>query len=99
MKYQLKNFISLTKVILWLLVFSNASFAQHAKYVFYFIGDGMGVAHVAAAEDYLKSTNDKNDSNGLSFTKFPVSGLATTFAEDRFITGSAAAGTALATGQ
>jgi len=87
-------------VIVSLLVFSIPfyTFAQQAKYVFYFIGDGMGVAHVAAAEAYLKATDDKND-DGLSFTRFPVSGLATTYAANRFITGSAAAGTALATGQ
>ncbi len=94
--YCSRTFCVLLSILLFL---SFSSFAQQAKYVFYFIGDGMGVAHVAAAEAYLKYTDDKIGSDGLSFTKFPVSGLATTYAKNRFITGSAAAGTALATGQ
>lgn len=70
--------------------------AQQAKYVFFFVGDGMGVAHVAATEAFLDATGkDKKD---LTFANFPVMGLSTTYSENRFITGSAAAGTALATG-
>jgi alkaline phosphatase len=74
------------------------SFAQQAKYVFYFIGDGMGIPHVAAAQAYLKTTGDSQGTEEVVFTKFPVTGLCTTHAENRLITGSAAAGTALATG-
>lgn len=72
--------------------------AQQAKYVFFFIGDGMGLAHVAATEAYLKSVDDDYGKKNLTFTHFPVNGLVTTYADNRFITGSAAAGTALATG-
>ncbi len=72
--------------------------AQQAKYVFFFIGDGMGLAHVAAAEAYLDATGTDKNEKGLSFTDFPVIGMSTTHSQNRFITGSAAAGTALATG-
>ncbi len=68
-----------------------------AKYVFLFIGDGMGVAQVNATEAYLGSLN-ANTYQILNFREFPHTGLSTTYAATRFITGSAAAGTALATG-
>lgn len=94
------NFNKLFKSLLFLILLISASLsAQEAKYVFFFIGDGMGLAHVAAAEAFMEADDNNNTSGGLSFTKFPVTGLSTTFAENRFITGSAAAGTALATGQ
>lgn len=86
-------------VILLTVLLTFQVFSQQAKYVFFFIGDGMGLAHVAATEAYLASKENKIGFEKLSFTKFPVAGLATTFAENRLITCSAAAGTALATGQ
>jgi len=73
------------------------------KYVFYFIGDGMSNAQINLAEAalgdgqfQLKSTNV--ELGELNIRKFPVSGMQTTHAEDRYITGSAASATALATG-
>jgi len=91
--------ISVKNLAVFLFLFLHLSlFSQQAKYVFFFIGDGMGLAHVAATEAYLGSKQDKVGFEKLSFTKFPVVGLATTFAENRLITCSAAAGTALATG-
>ena len=71
---------------------------NHAKYVFLFVGDGMGFAHVAATEAYISALNNDKAMNPLSFSEFPSQGLMTTYAKDRFITGSAASGTALATG-
>lgn len=68
-----------------------------AKYVFYFIGDGMGIQQVNMAKLYADSV--LNDSLGVVFTRFPVAGMATTHAATRAITCSAAAGTALSTGQ
>ena len=72
--------------------------APKAKYVFLFIGDGMGVSEVNATEGYRAAIEGKIGIKKLSFTQFPVLGLATTYAKDRYITDSAAAGTALATG-
>lgn len=71
---------------------------QKAKYVFLFIGDGMGIAQVTATEAYQASLEGK-DYTPLNFSKFPVVSFSTTYAENQLITCSAAAGTALATGQ
>lgn len=68
-----------------------------AKYVFLFIGDGMGISQVTTAEKYQANINGK-DYEPLGFSKFPHTGFSTTFANNRFITASAAAGTALSTG-
>jgi alkaline phosphatase len=73
-------------------------FAKHqlysgkpAKYVFLFIGDGMGIPQRTAAEKFTGKR--------LLMDTFPAQGITTTYAADRFITGSAAAATALACGQ
>ena len=71
---------------------------KKAKYVFYFIGDGMGFTHVSAAEAYLAQERGVIGMDPLSFTQFPVLGEATTFSASNQITCSSAAGTALATG-
>ncbi|MDC1106676.1 alkaline phosphatase [Prolixibacteraceae bacterium] len=68
------------------------------KYVFYFIGDGFGLSQSNAAEAYLAALNGKEGIQKLSMNTFPTQGFYTTYAENRFITGSAAAGTALSTG-
>jgi len=68
------------------------------KYIFYFIGDGMGLSQSNAAEAYLAAVDGKNGVQKLVMNKFPHHGFYTTNATDRFITGSAAAGTALSTG-
>lgn len=78
---------------------SCTSKEQEAKYVFYFIGDGMGFSHVAAAEYYSAFMEDgKIGNNSLSFTKFPVLGMASSHSTHNVITCSSAAGTALSTG-
>ncbi len=70
-----------------------------AKYVFYFIGDGMGVNQVNGTEMYLAEKNENRiGTQPLLFTQFPVATVATTFAATNSITDSSAAGTALATG-
>ena len=71
---------------------------QKAKYVFYFIGDGMGFSHISLAEGYLATKEGKIANNPLCFTQFPVMGMATSYSANRYITCSSAAGTALATG-
>ena len=67
------------------------------KYVFYFIGDGMGASQRQAAEYYLRNITGNKDLK-LTMNKFPVAGINTTQSEDSLVTDSAAAGTALATG-
>lgn len=68
-----------------------------AKYVFYFIGDGMGMGHVNAAQYYNRIVLDKSEP--LLMQQFPVAGMATTYSASSPVTDSAAAGTALATGK
>lgn len=62
------------------------------RYLFFFIGDGMGPAQVELASALFQQRRS------LAMLSFPVAGKATTQAEDSKITDSAAAGTALATG-
>ncbi|HOO42435.1 MAG TPA: alkaline phosphatase [Bacteroidales bacterium] len=71
---------------------------HRAKYVFLFIGDGMGLTQVAAAEAYLANSSGEIGSQALNFTQFPVLGTATTYSASNWITCSSASGTALATG-
>jgi alkaline phosphatase len=73
-----------------------------ARYVFLFIGDGMGVAQRNAAELYLAGMR-ASESDGVSrdaqmvMNALPVNGLARTASESG-VTDSAAAATAIATG-
>jgi len=62
-----------------------------------FIGDGMGTTQTNAAQIY-KSTLGNAEGSKLNMLTFPVQGMTTTYSADAFITDSAAAGTALATG-
>lgn len=74
--------------------------AEKPKYIFYFIGDGMGHNQIALTEAWLAS--QAGDSAGfvpLNFTQFPACGFATSHCATRRVTDSAAAGTALATGE
>lgn len=70
---------------------------KEAKNIILLIGDGMSTAQIATADAYLGSQSGKMLEQ-LSFESFPNQGLTTTYAGDRLITDSAAAGTALATG-
>lgn len=69
-----------------------------AKYIFLFIGDGMGTSHVAVAESYLSYKAGKLGGEQLSFTKFPYLANCTTHSANRMITCSSAAATAIACG-
>ena len=70
--------------------------ADDAKYVFYFIGDGMGLGHVNATETYNRDVL-RSDSPILMLT-FPVASQARSYSASSPITDSAAAGTALSSG-
>ncbi|WP_297328676.1 alkaline phosphatase [uncultured Bacteroides sp.] len=77
---------------------TGSMYGQQAKYVFYFIGDGMGVNQVNGTEMYLAEKEGRIGVTPLLFTTFPVAGMATTFSATNSVTDSSAAGTALATG-
>ena len=70
--------------------------SAQAKYVFYFIGDGMGMGPVLAAETYNREVL-KND-RPLTMMQFPTVGWCMTYSANSPVTDSAAAGTALSTG-
>jgi len=77
---------------------SNTEEVNKPKYIFYFIGDGMGPAQVTATQGVMALSSDSIGLLDLSFTNFPTRGMINTTSDNRFITGSAAAGTALSTG-
>ncbi len=82
-----------------LFVMAVTAFAEgRAKYVFYFIGDGMGVNQVNGTETYLAAVEGFIGTVPLQFAQFPYTGFVTTFSGTNGVTDSAAAGTALATG-
>lgn len=86
-----------TTFLLVTILCSVLSFAQ-AKYIFYFIGDGMGTNQVLASEMYLAELEGRIGRKPLLMTQFPYSGQVATFSASNGITDSAAAGTCLATG-
>ncbi|MFI3303299.1 MAG: alkaline phosphatase [Rikenellaceae bacterium] len=86
----------------------DISLNNKAKYIFYFIGDGMSASQVRLAEaaltasefqeNYARHSNSTSIIEELNIKSLSVTGLATSNAQNRYITDSAAAGTALATG-
>ena len=82
--------------ILLLLLIVTTGFGKSPKYIFYFIGDGMGPSHVRGTELFLSEVFEKPFS--LSFTQFPNTAFVTTHSASNGVTDSAASGTALATG-
>ena len=66
------------------------------RYVFYFIGDGMGMGHVTTTETYNRTV--RKSTRPLTMMQFPVAGIVQTYSASSPVTDSAAAGTALSTG-
>ncbi|WP_051272606.1 alkaline phosphatase [Fundidesulfovibrio putealis] len=95
-------------MLLWLalaLIFAAQATAaaaadKPAKYVFYFIGDGLAQAQRTAAEYYLAAEKgmEKPGLVKLTMSSFPVQGATTTYSLNSIITDSGAAGVALASG-
>lgn len=80
------------------LIAASTASARPAKYIFYFIGDGMGPNQVALTEFYYGTLADSLGIQPLGFTQWPVATLASTYSASSRVTDSAASGTALATG-
>lgn len=80
-------------LIVFVVSFYSSSFAEtdKAKNVILFVGDGMGFGHVQVGEAALGKS--------LSFRQFPHRNVATIYSANNTGTDSAAAATALATGQ
>lgn len=84
--------------ISFLLIVAIAAVAGTPKYVFFFIGDGMGMNQVNGTETYLAAQQGRIGIQPLLFAQFPHTAFATTYSASHGITDSAAGGTALATG-
>lgn len=80
------------------LICATSALAQQAKYVFYFIGDGMGLNQVNTTEFYLASVKGQLGIEHMAFADFPYTTFATSYSASSDVTDSAAGGTALATG-
>lgn len=98
------NFRYLSMVLAIILMVSSISVSYarkaknepQAKYVFYLIGDGMGINEVNGTEIYNRYTGKGPEQ--VNFLHFPVRTFVNTQSASTLVTGSAAAGTALATG-
>lgn len=95
----MKQVIRRHVTVLLVIFLVSTVWAQQAKYVFYFIGDGMGVNQVNGTEMYLAEQEGRIGVKPLLFTTFPAGTMATTFSATNSVTDSSAAGTALATGE
>ncbi|MCQ2174600.1 MAG: alkaline phosphatase [Bacteroidales bacterium] len=89
----MKKFNILLVAVL-LAAFSSTAVAKTPKYVFFLIGDGMGINQAASAELYMRSVG----MGDLNFRHFPYVGFVSTSPSNDRVTDSAAGGTALATG-
>ena len=82
-----------------LLLFVATGYCNGPKYIFYFIGDGMGPSHVLGTELFLGEQQGViGRPQKMCFTQFPNTAFVTTFSASNGVTDSAASGTALATG-
>ena len=88
----LKRFLSLFFVT----TLAIAAYAAQPKYIFYFIGDGMGLGPVMATEQYNRQVLKNTDPSLM--LRFPIVSSAMTYSAAAPVTDSAAAGTALSTG-
>ena len=76
---------------------------QAPKYVFMFIGDGMGNPQVSATQYYTGSIENPDSEfpvpGELSFTDFPYLGMVTTYDASSFCPDSASTATSMASGE
>lgn len=93
-----RKFLLFLSLALCLGFFTSCNQKPEAKYVFLFIGDGMGGGQVSVTESYLSYLDGQLGGSQLCFTQFPVLGMCTTYSANSVITDSAASGTAIATG-
>lgn len=86
-------------ILLATLLIVALAVSAEIKYVFYFIGDGMGSNQVLGAEMYRSAlAGEPLGRVQTLMTTFPYSGHASSYSKTNGITDSAAAGTSLATG-
>lgn len=72
---------------------------QRPKYIFMFIGDGLGINHVYGTELYNAAVHPEKPNGGkMSFYNFPIRTYVTNHSSSTLVTDSSAAATALAAG-
>ncbi|ULT24605.1 alkaline phosphatase [Sphingobacterium sp. E70] len=86
-------------LFLFAFIYVFPAFSQEAKYIFYLIGDGMGLNQVNLTEIHRAELQQKNSTVPLVFTQFPHVGFASTHSQSNGVTDSGAGGTALAVGK
>ena len=91
----IRRFFSLIVATLFALV---AMAEGQVKYVFYFIGDGMGVNQINVTETYLAALKGRIGIEPILMSELPVVGMVNTYSATNGVTDSAAGGTALASG-
>ena len=79
--------------VVFCLLSAGISSAQTPRYVFYFLGDGMGLNQVHMTQQY----NEALGLPSVPYLDFPVFTMVTTRSASSLVTDSAAVGTALAT--
>ena len=90
-----KRSLSIIITAVLVILLPSMARASSLKYIFYFIGDGMGLAQVTNTQLY--NSRVLGNETPLLFTTFPIISMATTHSASSDVTDSAAAGTALAT--
>lgn len=102
-----RNAILTMSLVTILFLVATAATAHQPRYVFFFVGDGMGSSQIQATEAYLTTLNGGSANraedllkpeNRLNMTKMPVLGMQTTWDAFALVTDSASAGTAFACG-
>lgn len=87
------------KLIIIAILLAVTTFVNAQKYVFLFIGDGMGQSDVDLYEAYLAEKDGKEGFVQSNISKIPLLSMCTTHCKNRRITDSGAAGSAIACGQ
>jgi len=82
-----------------LLIFNLSVSAKGPKYVFFFIGDGMGINTVYGTELYNAALAGQREPQPLLCSSFPYRSFISSFSANSLVTDSSAAGTALACGE
>ncbi len=102
----MKRFLATLCALMLLLSCLPDAMAEDAaapKYVFMFIGDGMGNPQVTATQYYLGSIENPDSAfpvpADLSFTRFPSLGMVTTYDASSFCPDSASTATSMASGE
>ena len=72
---------------------------KRPKYIFMFIGDGLGINHIYGTELYNAAVHPEKPNGGkMSFYNFPIRTYITNYSSSTLVTDSSAAATALASG-